>query len=127
MGTAGKKMVAAIELGDGRTYYFCGPGCMLKSWLHPDVHLGAGTNSLRRAVVTEFFTGAHLDASSVTWVFGSDVVGSMGPMIVPLADAATAKKFKERHGGAKTFSLTELDVAMWQAMHDKKAAPHGKR
>ena len=32
----------AIELDDGRTFYCCGPGCMLRSWLHPEVYLGTG-------------------------------------------------------------------------------------
>jgi len=124
MTTEDRKMVSAIELGDGRTFYCCGPGCMLRSWLHPDVHLGAGETAVKRAVVTEFYSGEHVDAGGVTWVAGSDVVGPMGPMIVPLADAAVAAKFKERHGGTRTFSLDELDDAGWEAMTGRKAAPH---
>ncbi|MBW2523949.1 MAG: nitrous oxide reductase accessory protein NosL [Deltaproteobacteria bacterium] len=115
------KFASAIQLDDDSTYYFCGTGCMLRSWLHPEVFLGADQGELKRAVVPEYFTGKHVDAATVTWVAGSDVVGPMGPAIVPLADDASADKFKERHGGKTTFKTAELDDAKWEKMTGKKA------
>lgn len=126
MTTHDRKMGSAIELEDGRTFYTCGTGCMLKCWLHPEVYLGAGEIGVKRAVTTEFFTGQHVDATSVVWVAGSDVVGPMGPMIVPLADESAAASFRERHGGTNTFGLDELDDAGWEAMTGKKVIPDAR-
>ncbi len=115
------KFASAIALDDGTTYYFCGTGCMMRSWLHPEVFLGADPKRLDRAVTPEYFTGKHVDATSVVWVAGSDVVGPMGPALVPLADDASATKFKERHGGKTTFKLGELTDEKWEKMTGKKA------
>ena len=126
MTTHDKKFASAIELDDGRNYYFCGTGCLMKSWLHPEVYLAAGEAGVTRAVTTEYFTGEHVDATTVTFVAGSDIVGPMGPMIVPLADAAAVARFQERHGGKITFTLPELDDAKWESMTGKKALPDAK-
>ena len=34
------KFTSAIVLEDGETYYFCGTGCMIKSWLNSKHYLG---------------------------------------------------------------------------------------
>ena len=73
------KSACAIQLTDGRTFYFCETGCMLRSWLHPDVHLGVAKSALRRVVAREYFSGAHIDGQAALWVAGSDVIGPMGP------------------------------------------------
>jgi nitrous oxide reductase accessory protein NosL len=117
-----KKFASGIQLEDGRTHYFCGTGCMLRTWIHPEAFLGASKSQLRRAVVRDYFTGKHLDAGKAIWVAGSDVVGPMGPAIVPLADEASAAEFKKRHGGKATFKLSDLDDAMWEKLTGKKAA-----
>lgn len=116
------KFASGIELGDGTSYYFCGTGCMLRTWLHPEVFLGVPKDRLRRGIVRDYFQGEHLDASAVVWVAGSDVVGPMGPAIVPLADEASAETFRKRHGGKHTFKLSELDDATWEQMTGKKAS-----
>lgn len=116
------KFSSAIALDDGTTHYFCGTGCMLRSWLHPDRFLGVERKRLDRGVVREYFTGKHLDAATVLWVAGSDVVGPMGPAIVPLADDEAATTFKQRHGGKATFKLGELTDERWEQMTGKKAA-----
>ncbi len=116
------KFASAIALDDGTTHYFCGTGCMLRTWLHPDRFLGVQRKQLDRGVVREYFTGKHLDAATVVWVAGSDVVGPMGPAIVPLADDEAAATFKKRHGGKTTFKLGELTDERWEQMTGKKAA-----
>ncbi len=127
MTTHDRKMGAAIELSDDRTFYFCGPGCMMKSWLHPEIFLGAKDVTVKRAIVTDFFTGEHVDATAVNWVAGSDVLGPMGPMIVPVVGKEALATFLERHGGKTTFSLAELDDAMWETLTGKKAMPHDSK
>ncbi len=104
----------AIQLADGRTFYFCDTGCMLRSWLHPDIYLGVGKDALKRAVVREYFTGAYLDGSAAIWVAGSDVIGPMGPMIVPLDGEDHVRAFQRRHGGKTLFRLEDLTETLWK-------------
>lgn len=115
------KFASALQLRDGRTYYFCGTGCMLRTWLHPEVFLASSRTELRRGVAPDYFTGKHRDAAEVTWIAGSDVVGPMGPAIVPIGDDANVAEFKKRHGGKHTFELAELTDALWEKITGKKA------
>ena len=114
----------AIQLKDGRTFYFCSAGCLIRSWLHPDYFLGVPADTLRRAVVREYFSGEPVDAASVIWVAGSDVVGPMGPAVVPLRDEPRfLTAFKRRHGGSATFRLPELTDTRWRAVTGRPALP----
>jgi nitrous oxide reductase accessory protein NosL len=114
----------AIQLTDGRTFYFCSAGCMIRSWLHPEYFLGVPADALRRAVVREYFSGEQLDAHALIWVAGSDVVGPMGPAVVPLRDEPRLlEAFRRRHGGSAGFRLGELTDAKWQALTGREALP----
>jgi copper chaperone NosL len=118
------RFAAAIALQDGRTYYFCSPGCMLNAWLHPDIFLGSPAANLARPVVREYLSGEVMDARDVFWVSGSDVVGPMGPALVPLKDTAHLEAFRRRHGARKVFRLDELTHDNWQMLTGKrKPAP----
>jgi copper chaperone NosL len=116
-----RKFVSAIQLNDKTTYYFCGTGCMIRSWMHPEIFLGAARADLRLPVVREYFTGREIDARQAIWVAGSDVVGPMGPALVPLKDEKALKVFMQRHGGKTNFRLQEMDDARWFAITGKKA------
>lgn len=115
------QFASAIELRDGRTYYFCGTGCMIRSWLHPEVFLGSARDELGRAVVKEYFAGEHVDASKVIFVAGSDIVGPMGKALVPLKNEADLETFMKRHKGKTTFRLAEMDDARWEKITGKRA------
>jgi copper chaperone NosL len=123
------KFASAIELDSGESYYFCGTGCMMKSWLHPEIFLGHPKEALKRAFTLDYFDGSPLDALKAFWVAGSDVIGPMGPALVPLASEEDQATFMERHGGAKTFTLGELDDVLWETITGKKATmkPGGKK
>jgi len=56
------KSSCAIQLRDGKTFYFCATGCMLRSWMHPEVYLGVDRSELALPVVREYFTGRQMDA-----------------------------------------------------------------
>ena len=83
----------------------------------------------RRAVTPEYFGGEYIDALSAIWVAGSDVVGPMGPALVPLRNEADEQTFEARHGGQVTFRLAELDDEKWKAITGKAATmrPPGKK
>ena len=107
------KSSSAIQLRGGTTYYFCSTGCMIRSWMHPEIYLGCPTADLKQPVVKEYFTGRHIDARNAIFVFGSDVIGPMGPALVPVMNAHYLKTFKRRHGGKTEFRLKTLDDARW--------------
>jgi len=117
------KHAAAIALEDGTTFYFCGTGCMTRSWLHPEVYLGVDKGRVARAVVQEYLDGKPVDALSAHWVAGSDVMGPMGPALVPLASEEDAATFESRHGGRHRYRLGELDDARWKEITGKPAVP----
>lgn len=120
---AHRKFASAIELMDGRTFYFCGTGCMIRTWMHPEVFLNAPKADLNRCWVQDYFSGEHVDGSSVIWVAGSDVVGPMGPALVPLKSEKDLAAFKARHGAKTTFRLNEMNDEAWERITGKKAAP----
>lgn len=117
------RFAGAIELNDGRAFYSCGPGCLLKMHLHPEVFLKAERSAIRRAIVQEYLEGKPINAADATWVQGSDVIGPMGPALVPLATEADVATFRERHGGKNVFRLSELDDARFEALTGRKVLP----
>lgn len=114
------KTAAGMSLVDGRTFYFCGNGCLLRAWRDPAAYLGATPASIQRMVTQDFFSGVPLDAQQAWWVAGSDVVGPMGPALVALADEAEVAQFKARHGGTIVFRLAQMDDALWQKLFPPK-------
>jgi nitrous oxide reductase accessory protein NosL len=117
------RFATAIELRDGRTYYFCSAGCMLNAWQHPDIFLGIAKELLGRPVVREYLSGEVMDAREVFWVSGSDVVGPMGPALVPLKNARHLEAFRKRHGAKHVFRLDELTYDNWQELTGKGRSP----
>ncbi|MBT8339209.1 MAG: hypothetical protein HKP58_01470 [Desulfatitalea sp.] len=107
------KFAAAMMLSDGRTFYFCGNGCLLRTFKHADTYLKKPADQIERMVVKNYFNGTPMDAAAAWWVAGSDVVGPMGPALVALADEAEVVQFKSRHGGKIVFRLSEVDDALW--------------
>ena len=118
-----QKFACAIELINGKTFYFCGSGCMIRTWMHPDIFLGATKTELKRSVVQDYFTGDQVSGESVFWVAGSDVIGPMGPALVPLKNEQGLEVFKKRHGAKAVFRLSEMTDEKWQQLTGKKAIP----
>ncbi len=118
-----KKFACAVQLMNGTTFYFCGSGCMIRSWMHPDIFLGVAKEALKRSVVQDYFTGEQVPGQSVYWVAGSDVIGPMGPALVPLKNEQDLDVFKQRHGAQAVFRLSEMTDEKWQQVTGKKAAP----
>jgi copper chaperone NosL len=120
---AHKRFSSAIQLTNGDTFYFCGTGCMIRSWLHPEIFLNASKSELKKSVVQDYFSGQHVNGLAVYWVAGSNVVGPMGPALVPILDEKQVEIFKRRHGGKAVFRLGEMTDEKWQQLTGKKVAP----
>jgi copper chaperone NosL len=118
-----KKFACAVQLMNGNTFYFCSTGCMIRSWMHPDIFLGAAKEELKRSVVQDYFTGDQVPGQSVLWVAGSDVIGPMGPTLVPIKNEHHLDVFKKRHGAKAVFRLSEMTDEKWQQLTGKKARP----
>lgn len=114
------KFSCAIQLKDGRTFYFCAAGCMIRSWMHPEVFLGVERSGLALPVVREYFTGRQMDGREVKWVAGSDVVGPMGPALVPVRGERECETFMQRHGGRAVFTLEGMDDERWLEITGKR-------
>ena len=118
---AHNKFSSAIQLSSGRTFYFCGTGCMIRSWMHPEIFLNVSKGELKKCVVQDYFSGEQADGLNVYWVAGSDVVGPMGPALVPFLNEQQVEVFKNRHGGKAVFRLGEMTDEKWQKLTGKKA------
>lgn len=114
-----EKFASAAELVNGAAFYFCGTGCLIRSWMHPEVFLGVKKEALKRSVVRDYFRGEYLDGEKVFWVAGSDVIGPMGPAIVPLKTEKDVSSFKKRHNGKVTFKLSEMNDELWKNITGK--------
>ena len=115
------KFSCAIQMEDQRTYYFCGNGCLLRTWLHPEIFLKTHKQHILRAVVRDYFSGRQVDAQTVFWIAGSNIIGPMGPAIVALQDDHSASIFMKRHGGRRVFRLSELTDELWFSLTGKPA------
>jgi copper chaperone NosL len=114
------RSAAAIRLTDGRAFYFCSNGCLLRSWYRSVDHLGVRQDKIAAIIVQDYFSGAPLDAKKAWWVAGSDVVGPMGPALVTLAGPEEVKVFKKRHGGRVVFQIDQLDDQLWRKLYPSK-------
>jgi hypothetical protein len=93
------------ELVDDRgavTATFDTPRCALTSWR-------SGVTAAKALHVQEYYEGAARDGEQVVFVVGGDVVGPMGPDLVPV-DPARAAKFLKDHGAERALRLDEVTL-----------------
>ena len=117
---------AAMTLKSGETFYFCGNGCLLRTWLRPTIYLGKKQDAIDRLVVQDYFSGRPIDGRTATWVAGSDVVGPMGPAIIVLGDPDQLAAFKSRHGGKTVFTFDQVDDQLWKQI-SRRDLPTAKK
>lgn len=109
-----REFAAAIMLDDDATFYFCGTQCMLRAWLKPEIFLASSRGRIARVVVTDYFSGRHIDGVTAIYVRGSDVPDPMGPSLIALAGEDDARAFIGRHGGEMVRGLAAVSEAVWQ-------------
>lgn len=79
------------------------PQCLLR-WARGPAGRGA-----RAPWVREYYGQRRIDAEGAFFVQGSDVVGPMGPDLVPLATRAEAERFGAEHHGRRILRFREID------------------
>jgi nitrous oxide reductase accessory protein NosL len=87
--------------------------------MHSEIFLGAEKSDLYLPVVREYFTGRQMDARELKWVAGSDIVGPMGPALVPVQGEKEVETFMKRHGGKAVFRLEEMNDERWREITGK--------
>lgn len=85
---------------DGKVTQFDTPRCALTSWR-------SGTTPAKAIRVQEYYDRQMRDGNDVRFVVGGDVVGPMGPDIVPV-DPPRSSKFIQDHTADRALRLEEI-------------------
>lgn len=107
------RWIAGLVNKAGAPQRFCCPRCMFAWCKSPR---GEGS---RDPWVTEYYTQKKMPADEVLFVVGSDVVGSMGKSLVPVAGREAAVRFQRDHGGARIVSPSEITVELLKEIAGK--------
>lgn len=96
---------------DGSVTSFDTPRCALTSWR-------SGTTPAKAIRVQEYYDRTTRDGNDVRFVIGGDVVGPMGPDIVPV-DPPRSSKFIQDHGADRALRLEEVTPQILSAIGSK--------
>lgn len=91
---------AALELKDGRRFYFDGPKDLFVCLFDLPAYLpGVSTEQVTGVYVTEYYSALLKPAAEVIFVTGSNVLGPMGQELVPVLGREAAETFRRDHAG----------------------------
>jgi len=96
---------------DGAVTPFDSPRCALRSWR-------AGTTTAKTLRVQDYYDRSTRDGAEVRFVVGGDVVGPMGPDLVPV-DPARVSKFIQDHAADRALKLEEITLEVLGATGPK--------
>ena len=104
-----KPWVAQIIFADSSYAAFDGPKDMFKYYLNLARYAPSKKASDIRAVyVTEYYSAKLMDARTMFFVTGSNVLGPMGDELVPVASEEKAKEFLRDHHGRGILRFQEV-------------------
>ena len=101
--------VAAVVLRGGPVRYFDGPRDMFRFYF--DVGRFESKRSredVEALYVTEYYSTRMVRAETAHFVLGSDVLGPMGPELVPVQGAEAARTFSADHRGRKVLAFGDV-------------------
>lgn len=102
---------AELVGADGAATVFDTPRCALTSWR-------SGTTPAAAIRVQEYYDRQQRDGNDVRFVIGGDVIGPMGPDIVPV-DPPRSSKFIQDHGADRALRLEEVTPEILAAIGSK--------
>ena len=93
---------ARLVAPDGTLVSFDTPRCALTSWR-------SGKTQAKALRVQEYYDRVWRDAVEVRFVIGGDVLGPMGPDLVPV-DGPRAAKFVQDHGADRALPIDQVTM-----------------
>jgi copper chaperone NosL len=102
---------AELVAADGTVTTFDTPRCALQSWR-------SGKTPARSLRVQDYYDRQSRDGNDVRFVIGGDVVGPMGPDLVPV-DPERVTKFIQDHAADRALRLDEVTPAVLASIGQK--------
>jgi len=99
--------VATVVFNDGTQVFFDGPKDLFRYLLNLEDY-DAADREISEVFVKDYYSTAVIDAKDAFFVVGSDVMGPMGPELVPIAKESHAKTFVTDHGGESILCFDEI-------------------
>ena len=96
-----------MVFADGSRSFFDGPKDLFR-YLHDLNKHGAEGKFVEEVWVTDYYRVRLIDAADAFFVAGSDVIGPMGPELVPLTSREEAATFARDHGGGAALAFDEI-------------------
>ena len=108
--------VGQVRHDDGTTVFFDGSKDLFKYLLSMDRFAPDKTRRNVAAVfVTNYYDGEVITARTAFFVAGSNVMGPMGPELVPHRSLEAAQDFAQDHDGRRILRFDEITSAMLRA------------
>ncbi|NOY52367.1 MAG: nitrous oxide reductase accessory protein NosL [Deltaproteobacteria bacterium] len=105
------RWLAQVVLPDGRHRFFDGPKDLFRYILEPKKYdHDVDKNQIREVYVTDYYTTQTVPAEKALFVVGSDVMGPMGPELVPVLGQEKAETFRKDHRGKRILSFHEVTL-----------------
>ena len=102
---------AELLTADGNAVVFDTPRCALQSWR-------SGKTPAKSIRVQDYYDRKPRDGNEVRFVIGGDVVGPMGPDLVPV-DPARVSKFIQDHAADHALTLDEVTTEVLASTSQK--------
>jgi len=102
--------VATVVFADGTQVFFDGPKDLFRYLLDLEKYK-APDQEIVQVSVTDYYRVKLIDAKTAHFVSGSDVMGPMGPELVPLEKRDDAETFAQDHGSREILEFDDVTAA----------------
>jgi nitrous oxide reductase accessory protein NosL len=103
--------IASTRFNDGTQVFFDGPKDLFRYVLDLETYRpGLTVDDIDEIEVTDYYTTDLIDARGAFFVVGTDVMGPMGPELVPTRTRDEAATLMKDHGGKKILAFEEVNV-----------------
>lgn len=101
--------VGTVILADGSQIFFDGPKDLFKYLLNLDKY-DKNPQDISKIFVTDYYRVQLIDARKAFFVIGSNVMGPMGPELVPFSSKEEAETFVRDHSGERVLLFDEISM-----------------
>lgn len=106
---------AQVAFEDGTSAFFDGVKDLFKYLLARDRYLPEKRHlAISQIYVTSYYEVRHIPAREAVFVAGSNVLGPMGPELIPHTSVAEAEEFMGDHGGRTAYRFDEVTMDVIQ-------------